>query len=193
LIPSEDNYVEWFTCSARFHFLREGYAFLSFALDQVGETGFPAGSLLAAGSVHVGVRFVLPLAPRTSRGEVSYDADADLHDRLSAEENWLFYALPTFADVLDQQLTHQKVLFAAVAETEIDPERGLVPVRTRDFKELVAGLEDRSVGREVPPDTSVREFLAKASAPPVSMHLVLNRAHKVVFALKSIAGHRKEG
>lgn|GEM_PF-3122296 len=184
MIPSEDNYVEWFTCSARFHFLRESYAFLSFALDQVREAGFPTAPLLAAGSMHVGLRFVRPAAPRDARKELEYEADTDLHQQLSAEESWLFYAMPQFADALDQQLTHQKVLFAPVNETEIDRKGRLVPAWTVDFKDLVAGLEERAFGRQMPPDHSARGFLETASAYPVSMHLVLNRMQKIVFALR---------
>ncbi len=185
MIPTCDNYIEWFTCAARFHLLREGYAFLSFSLDQVAEAGFPAGKLLAPGSRIVGLQFLLPAADGAAVRPREYEADVELHRCMSEpSRGWLHYALPLSADPLDQQLTHQKVLFAGAAGVSLGADGRVTPRETRTFKQLVAGLEDGTCGLEVASGYSAADFRADTAACPVTMYLGLNRRERVVIALK---------
>ena len=189
MIPTEDNYVEWFTCAARFYFLREGYAFLSFALAQVKESGLPADKLFAAGNKLIGLQFVRPVEASGARGGLQYQADAAQHQRMSkAAGNWLFYALPQSTDPLDQLLTHQKVVFAEATGTKFVAANTFVPEEARSFKELFACIEDDSCGRELAGGYSVEEFLAATQENPMTMYLLVDRGDRIVFAFKAPVG-----
>ena len=185
MIPTKDNYVDWFTCAIRFYFMREGLGFLSFTLDQVTEAGFPAEQLVAAGNVAAGLNFARPAA--ASGGPRSYEIDAEEHERMTAAGSGLYYALPQTADVLDQQLTHQKVFFAETETVDVDGSR----LTARDaigFKGLAEGLEAGTCGWQLPAGLSAQEFLALTGHTPATLWLVVNRSAKLVFALRAAAG-----
>lgn len=179
MVPGIANYAEWFTCAARFHFLKEGYAFLSFGLAQVEEPGFPTGKLLAGGNRVVGVRF---LRPAESVGG-AYEADDVVRTRMAEAGPWVLYALPLSADPLDQQLTHQKVVFAGAAEVETDANGHLVAGRTLTFKQLVAALETGEAGREVHAGETPGMFLATAREGDATLYIVMNRRERTIVVL----------
>lgn len=181
MIPNEANYAEWFTCAARFHFLREGYAFLSFELAQVEEEGFPLVALQATGSRVVGLRF-LPRAVADGGG-LAYTVEESTRARMAGADGWLVYALPQSADPLDQQLTHQKVLFAGDADTTCDSSGHLTVERAVTFKELVAALEEGALGREVAPEETAAAFAAAARAGEATLYLVLNQGRRTAIVL----------
>lgn len=183
MIPTDSNYAEWFTCAARFHFLREGYAFLSFGLAQVEDEAFPIAALRASGSRVVGLRFLPPVRGVAGEQPLVYEADTGTRALMSGAGGQLLYALPQSADPLDQQLVHQKVLFARDAGMTHDPGGRLVAQSAMTFKELVTGLEEGALGREVPPDEAAAAFVATARAGEATLYLVLNRGRRTVIVL----------
>lgn len=192
MIPTEANYAEWFTCSVRYHLLRNGYAFLTFALDQVAEPDFPGGRLFAGGNRLVGLRFVLPVQPAPGAAVRSHRiSEAALTDTA----DWMVLALPQFADPLDQQLTHNKVLFARPANVQRGSSGETQAITTLTFKQLMAGIEDGSLGREIPDGWTQAELLAAAAASPATLYLVVNPGARVIFGLggqiERSTGHRK--
>lgn len=180
MIPTEANYAEWFTCSARYFLLREGYAFLTFALQQVAEPGFPGGRLFAAGNSLVGLRFVVPCEPAPGAAVRSHRVS---EAALTGTGDWVLLALPQSADLLDQQLTHQKVQFARPADIVRGPSGEAHAVTSRTFKQLMVAIEDGSVGREIPDGWTPLELLAAAAACPATLYLVVNRGARVIFGL----------
>jgi hypothetical protein len=184
MIPAEANYAEWFTSAIRLHFLKEGYAFLSFGLTQVDEPGFPAVKLLTPGSRAVGLRFVRPVEGAPGQQVAAYEVDSATRRRMAgAPDGWLLYALPQSADPLDQQLTHMKVLFATDADLEHDPDGHLVPQRTVTFKHLVAALEQAALGRESPAGDTPVAFLSAAREGDATLYLAMNRRERTVIVL----------
>lgn len=184
MVPSLANYAEWFTCAARFYFLKEGYAFLSFELAQVEEPGFPVGKLLSSGNRVIGMRF---LRPAEAAGD-AYEAGDVSRARMAEAGIWLLYALPLSADPLDQQLTHQKVAFTDVADVATDAGGHLVAARTITFRQLVVGLEDGTHGREVPAGETAGMFLSTAREGGATLYLVMNRHERTIIVL---GNHRR--
>lgn len=188
MIPTESNYAEWFACSARYYLLREGYAFLTFALGQVVEPGFPAARLIAEGNRLVGLRFVRPVATVPGQRISAYAGDAAPIGRIAdADASWLLYALPRSADPFDQQLAHQKVLFAGAGEVEFTGGE-LVPGGGVNFKQLIAGIEQGAIGREVPAGWTSADLVEAADGRCATMYLVVNGDARIVFALWGSAG-----
>ncbi len=188
MVPSIANYAEWFTCSSRFHFLKEGYAFLSFELAQVEEPGFPTDRLLTDGNRVVGMRFLRSVEAVAGQRAFAYSVDDAIRTRMAEAGPWLLYALPLSADPLDQQLTHQKVAFAGVAEVASDVSGHLVAGHTLSFKELVAALESGEHGREVHDGETAGMFLATAREGGATLYLVLNHRERTVIVL---GNHRR--
>lgn len=187
MIPTRDNYVEWFTCAVRFHFLREGYAFLSFSVDQLADPGFPAERLIVGGSRFVGLHFLLPAVDSAAQRPLGYLPDPDLPRFMSEPGgSWLRYALPQSADPLDQQLTQQKVLFAGAAGVSLASDGSVLPEATLTFKQLVAQLEGGECGFEVPSGYTATDLLALTGEYPVSLYLGMDRKNRIVTALKDV-------
>ena len=174
--------------SARYYLLREGYAFLTFALEQVVEPGFPATRLIAEGNRFVGLRFVRPVETAPGQRIGTYAGDAAPIERIAdADADWLFYALPQSADPFDQQLTHQKVLFAGAGEVE-HVGGGLVPGGGVNFKQLLAAIEAGTIGREVQAGWTAADLMEAAGGRAATMYLVVNGHTRIVFALWGSAG-----
>lgn len=185
MIPTRDNYVEWFTCAARFHFLREGYAFLSFCVDQLADPGFPLDRLTAGGCRLIGLQFLLPAVNPATQRPSGYVPDPALHRLTSGRGgSWLRYALPQSADPLDQQLMHQKVLFAAADGVSFAADGSLTPKETLTFRQLVAQLEGGEIGLEVPSGNSAVHLVTLTGERPVSMYLGMDRKSRLVIVLK---------
>jgi len=189
MVPSIANYAEWFTCSSRFHFLKEGYAFLSFELAQVEEPGFPTDRLLTDGNRVVGMRFLRSVEAVAGQRAFAYSVDDAIRTRMAEAGPWLLYALPLSADPLDQQLTHQKVAFAGVAEVASDVSghlgRGAYALfqgvgRRHSSQESTAGkcMTGRQAGM----------FLATAREGGATLYLVLNHRERTVIVL---GNHRR--
>ncbi len=188
MIPTESNYAEWFACSARYYLLREGYAFLTFALGQVVEPGFPATRLVAEGNRFVGLRFVRPVETAPGQRISAYAGDAAPIERIAdADAGWLLYALPQSADPFDQQLTHQKVLFAGTGEVE-HVGGGLVPGGGVNFKQLLAAIEAGTIGREVQAGWTAADLVEGADGRSATIYLVVNGRARIVFALWGSVG-----
>ncbi len=188
MIPTESNYAEWFACSARYYLLREGYAFLTFALEQVVEPGFPTARLIAEGNRLVGLRFARPVETAPGQRISTYAGDAAPIERIAdADAGWILYALPQSADPFDQQLAHQKVLFAGAAEVEFAGGE-LVPGGGENFKQLLASIEASAIGRDVPAGWTAADLVEAADGPSATMYLVVNGHARIVFALWGSVG-----
>lgn len=182
MVPSEANYIEWFTCSARFFLLKEGYAFLTFGVKQVSEPGFPSATLLAEGNRLAGLRFCSPIEPVRGQRVSEYRVDPALHHQM-ADADWMLYALPQSADLLDQQLVHQKVLLSTPAEVDVSVD-GVLSARTGGiFKQLFERMGDGSLGHEVPSGWTAHDLSSAVSQQPASIYLVVNPHDRIVFAL----------
>ena len=182
MIPTEANYAEWFTCSARYYLLKEGYAFFTFGVRQVGEAGFPSARLLAEGNRLVGLVFCIPVDPGHGQRVCAWKADPAAHERM-ASADWMLYALPQSADPLDQQLTHQKVLFPARGEVDLTADGILSALSDATFKQVFEGIAADSLGLELPAGWQASELAARAEEQPASLYLVVNRRDRIVFAL----------
>ena len=188
MIPTESNYAEWFACSARYYLLREGYAFLTFALGQVAEPGFPAARLVAEDNRLVGLRFVRPVETAPGQRISAYAGDAAPIEKIAdADAGWLLYALPQSTDPFDQQLAHQKVLFAGAGEVEFAGGE-LVPGGGVNFKQLIAAIEAGTVGRAVPVGWTAADLVEAADGRSATMYLVVNGHARIVFALWGSVG-----
>jgi hypothetical protein len=180
MVPSLANYAEWFTCSARYYLMREGYGFLTFSVEQVAEPGFPGERLLAGGNRLVALRFVRPVeTPRGQRVSAYRREDAGLE----GAPDWLRLALPQSADPLDQQLTHQKVLFAVPEHMQTEGAESLRVASAVTFKQLMEGIEADAVGLEMMNAWKPAELVAAAVGCPATLYLVVNRGARIVFML----------
>jgi hypothetical protein len=189
MIPTEDNYVDWFICSARAYFLRKGYAFFSFSVGQVKESDFPADKLLIVGNKLVGLQFKRPIEAPAKRSGLEYKMDEAQHKRMrNAEPGWLYYALPQTTDPLDQRLMHQKMAFVEAGEVEMTTSETFVPRNALSFRQLVRGVEACPIGQKLPVGYTVKEFLAAIQRDPATMYLFVNTSDKVVFAVRSAIG-----
>lgn len=186
MIPTEANYVEWFTCSARYYLLKEGFAFLTFGVEQIAEPGFPAAKLLAAGNRLLGLRFLRPVEPDPGQRVSTYEAEPGLLDQV--HERWTLCALPQSADVLDQQLTHQKVTFAPRDELERLPSGTLASRSGSSFRQVFERIVAGALGRELPVGWSSEDLAAAAAEQPVSLYLVVDARDRIVFALYGRGG-----
>jgi hypothetical protein len=184
MIPTEANYAEWFTCSVRYYLLKEGYAFLTFGVEQAAEPGFPATRMFAEGVRFVGLQFVRPIETASDGRVLAYRGDFITHNRMSqTDASWLFYAFPQSADSLDQQLTHQKVLFARASQVTLGVDGMLKPGPAIGFKQLLAGIGAGSAGRDAPVGRAPRDIVITAAAHPATLYLVVNSRDRIVFAL----------
>lgn len=182
MVPTEANYTEWFTCSARYFLVKEGFAFLTFGVGQVNEPGFPSAKLLAEGNRMAGLRFCAPVEPARGQRVGEYRVDAELHYQMVAAE-WMLYALPQSADPLDQQLAHQKVRFSAPAEVDVSAD-GILSAHTgATFKQMFERFGDGSLGQKVPSGWTAGDLVQAAREQPASLYLVVNWRDRIVFAL----------
>lgn len=182
MIPTEANYTEWFTCSARYYLLKEGYAFFTFGVGQVGEAGFPSARLLAEANRLVGLVFCTPIEPGSGQRVSAWKADPTAHERM-ASADWMLYALPQSADPFDQQLAHQKVLFLAPAEGELAADGTLGAGSGATFKQVFERVGEGALGLELPAGWSAADLAAVVARQPASLYLVVNRRDRIVFAL----------
>lgn len=182
MVPTEANYTEWFACSTRYFLLKEGYAFFTFGLGQVAEEGFPSASLFAEGTRLTGLAFVAPVEPARGQRVSAYGTDPRHHERMTAS-HWMLYALPQSADVLDQQLLHQKVLFAAPGDVEVSGEGVLLARAALPFKTVFARMVDGSLGSDASAFGTAEEFVRAVGGQQASLYLVVNPRDRVVFAL----------
>ena len=187
MIPTEANYAEWFTCSARYYLLKEGYAFFTFGVGQVSEPGFPSARLLAEGSRLVGLVFCTPVDPGHGQRVCAWKADPTAHEQL-ASADWIVCALPLSADPLDQQLAHQKVLFPARGEIDLTAD-GILSARSgATFKQMFERVGEGTLGLQLPAGWSAGDLATAVAAQPASLYLVVNRRDRIVFALYGGAG-----
>lgn len=184
MIPTETNYAEWFTCSARYYLLKEGYAFFTFSVGQVIEAGFPSTRLLAEGNRLVGLVFCAPVEPVLGQRVSAWKADPTARERMSTV-GWALYALPQSADPLDQQLTHQKVLFSDPGDVELAGDGTLRVRMSTSFKQVLDRMRAGSLGFGLPVGWSAEDFAATAAAHPATLYLVTNASARVVFALRA--------
>ena len=185
MVPTEANYTEWFTCSARYYLLKEGFAFLTFGVDQVSEPGFPSAKLLAEGNRLVGLVFLRPVEPERGQRVSAHEVDPVLYGQMAAAD-WVFYALPQSADPLDQQLAHTKVVFAAPGEVELGAAGALHARAGASFKQVFERIGSTSLGRAVPQGWSAGDLQAAAAEQPASLYLVVNHRDRIVFALQGV-------
>jgi len=180
MVPSIANYAEWFTCSARYYLMREGYGFLTFAVGQVAEPGFPALRLLAGGNRLVALRFVRPAETAVGQPVRAHRGD----DAAPGEgPDWLRLALPQSADPLDQQLTHQKVLFAVPGDMQTEGAEAVRAGTAVTFKQLMESIEAGAVGLEMRTAWTPGDLAAAAAECPATLYLVVNRGVRIVFML----------
>lgn len=180
MIPTEANYAEWFTCSARYYLLKEGYAFLSFGVEQVVEPGFPGARLFAAGNRLVGLRFVRPVEPAPGHSVREYQVD---EAALADVADWVYLALPLTADPVDQQLAHTKLRFVRAEGLEVAGAGAMCADAGLTFAALLTAMQGGSAGREVPDGWTHEELLAEVAVHPATLYLVMNASARVVFAL----------
>ncbi len=185
MLPSVRNHVEWLVCSLRFHLLREGFAFLSFLAAQVGEAGFPHVDITTTGSRAVGLRFALPRADSASPAH-SWCASQLTRTAVRDAEGKLLWALPLSVDPTDQQLMHQKVMFARDGDTAWAAPDTLTADDFLSFQELMAelGSPETSLGWCLS-GSSVAELENDFVTIPASLFLVVSPTSRLVTALSA--------
>ncbi len=192
MIPTEDNYVDWFTSAARAYFYRKGYEFYSFSVGQVNESNFPVDKLLIVGNKLIGLQFKRPREAPAKRGGFEYRSDKAQHERMiEASPEWLYYALPQTTDPLDQRLIHQKMAFVEARGVEMTTSNTFVPRKALSFRQLVRGIEKCPIGQKLPANYTVTQFFDAVKSAPATIYLVVNASEKTVFSMRSVSDDRK--